>query len=158
MSFHPSVMMPADRQTLQQRFEHALESVIGSRSDSSPQTWLEDILGTHADPATEPLRRFETLTNKSSRQLLWRLLAAQLNMDVSIWDALEGMKTHDFQHAFPEDLPEVLSVWQRGMEKDGWDFDFFLDYVAPIDFQEGLRLSLTRKASSLQDALARESR
>ena len=156
MSFHPCDMTAVDRQTLQQRFEGALESVSGTRAGSASQAWLEDVLGTPPAITAEPRRCFETLTNKSSRQLLWRLLAAQMHMNVPLWDALESMKTHDFHHAFPEDLPELLSVWQQGIQKDGWGFDFFLDYVAPVDFEEGLRLSLRRRISSLQDALIRE--
>lgn len=156
MSFHPCDMTTADRQALQQRFEHALESVTGRPCGSAPQPWLEDVLGAPLDVPSEPVRHFETLSNKSSRQLLWRLLAAQMNMNVNLWDALESMKTHDFHHAFPEDLPEVINVWQQGVKRDGWYFDFFLDYVAPVDFEEGLRLSLRSRASSLQDALIRE--
>lgn len=156
MSFHPCDMTAADRQALQQRFDQALEIVTGTPAGSVSQPWLEDVLGTPSDVAAEPRRRFETLTNKSSRQLLWRILAAQMSMSVPLLDALEGMKTHDFHHAFPKDLPELISAWQEGMKKDGWDFDFFLDYVAPVDFQEGLRMSLGRKNGSLQDALMRE--
>lgn len=156
MSFHPTALTAADQQALAARFESALREVTGKAPLTPPLPWFEALLGTPGQEAAsqEKVRAFETLTNPVSRQLFWRLLGSQMNMGIGHHDALEQMKAHDFRNAFPNDMPQLVETWQTAL-KNG-EKDFFLRHVAPVDFQQGMRMWIVSQTTSLGDAIRRE--
>jgi len=97
---------------------------------------------------------FQTLADPKARRLFWRLLGSQMKMGIPCYDALEQMKHHDFNGMLPADMRDMVEVWQA-QQKTGEKgvADFFLDYVARADFEEGLRMWISAKTGSLCQAI-----